>query len=203
MNGTAQERRRSTQDTRAQRRRANRSTAISATTSTTITTNTQIHSTAMVRLPPGAAAAERDGVTPARRWLPARNGLHASRAGGTLHPPAPAVCLLDGLPPRPLRGQGVSARQEAPARHTVDRSRSEAARRHRSPRAGEEQSPTSRQEGRTVADQLWDPTPPAPADPRPGRRSRHRPDRHRDQPAPSRGPRRAGCPTPPSPSPAT
>jgi hypothetical protein len=36
----------------------------------------------------------------------ARNGLHAALAGGTLQPPAPAVCLLDGLPPRPLRGQG-------------------------------------------------------------------------------------------------
>ena len=33
--------------------------------------------------------------------LPARNGLPAALAGGTLHPPAPAVCLLDGLPPRP------------------------------------------------------------------------------------------------------
>jgi hypothetical protein len=28
----------------------------------------------------------------------AHNGLHASLAGGTLHPPAPAVCLLDGHP---------------------------------------------------------------------------------------------------------
>jgi hypothetical protein len=36
----------------------------------------------------------------------AHNGLHASLAGGTLHPPAPAVCLLDGLPPRHLRRQG-------------------------------------------------------------------------------------------------
>jgi hypothetical protein len=31
--------------------------------------------------------------------LPAQNGLPAALAGGTLHPPAPAVCLLDGLPP--------------------------------------------------------------------------------------------------------
>jgi hypothetical protein len=75
----------------------------------------------------------------------AHNGLPASLAGGTLHPPAPAVCLLDGLPPRPLRGQGVSARQEAPPRHTVDRSGAEAARRYRSPGAGEEPSPTSSQ----------------------------------------------------------
>ncbi|HSO52916.1 MAG TPA: hypothetical protein VL330_09240, partial [Actinomycetes bacterium] len=35
----------------------------------------------------------------------------------------------------------------------------QAARRHRSPGAGEEQRPTSRQEARTVADQTWDPHP--------------------------------------------
>jgi len=37
-----------------------------------------------------------------RAW----NGLHAWLAGGTLHPPTPAVWLLDGLPPQPRRGQG-------------------------------------------------------------------------------------------------
>jgi len=37
----------------------------------------------------------------------AHNGLHAALAGGTLHPPAPAVCLLDGLPS--LSRSGVKA----------------------------------------------------------------------------------------------
>ena len=46
--------------------------------------------------------------------LPARNGLPAALAGGTLHPPAPAVCLLDGLPPRPLRRQGRCGTRCAP-----------------------------------------------------------------------------------------
>ena len=81
--------------------------------------------------------------------LAARNDLHASLPCGdpdrSAAPHVPAVCLLDGLPPRTLRGQGVSARQEPPPRHTVDRSGSEAARRHRSPGAGEELSPTSSQ----------------------------------------------------------
>jgi hypothetical protein len=50
-----------------------------------------------------------------RAWrLPVRNGLHAALAGGTLHPPAPAVCLLDGLPPRRLRRQGRCGTRCAP-----------------------------------------------------------------------------------------
>ena len=96
-----------------------------------------------------------------RAWrLPARNGLHAALAGGTLHPPAPAVCLLDGLPPRRLRGQGSLRAHECSLglRPPLDRSGSEAARRHRSPGAGEEQRPTSRQEARTVADHPGTPT---------------------------------------------
>jgi hypothetical protein len=98
--------------------------------------------------------------------LPARNGLPAALAGGTLHPPAPAVCLLDGLPPRHRRRQGrcgtrcapflASLRDglrpaltaPAPTRPGVTRS----------PGAGEELSPTSRQEARTVADQDGTPT---------------------------------------------
>jgi hypothetical protein len=86
--------------------------------------------------------------------LPARNGLHASLAGGTLHPPAPAVCLLDGLPPRRLRGQGSLRAHECSLRlrRPLDRSGVDAARRYRPPGAGEELSPTSRQETRTVAD---------------------------------------------------
>jgi hypothetical protein len=41
----------------------------------------------------------------------------------------------------------------------LDPADGQAARRHRSPGAGEEQRPTSRQEARTVADHPWDPTP--------------------------------------------
>jgi hypothetical protein len=93
--------------------------------------------------------------------LPARNGLHASLAGGTLHPPAPAVCLLDGLPPRRLRGQGSLRAHECSLRlrRPLDRSGVDAARSYRSPGAGEDLSPTSRQEARTVADQAGTPTP--------------------------------------------
>jgi len=93
--------------------------------------------------------------------LPARNGLPAALAGGTLHPPAPAVCLLDGLPPRRLRGQGSLRAHECSLglRPPLDRSGVDAARRHRSPGAGEERCPTSRQEARTVADHPGTPTP--------------------------------------------
>ena len=93
--------------------------------------------------------------------VPARNGLHAALAGGTLHPPAPAVCLLDGLPPRRLRGQGSLRAHECSLRlrRPLDHSGVEAARRHRSPGAGEDLSPTSRQEARTVADHTWEPHP--------------------------------------------
>jgi hypothetical protein len=81
------------------------------------------------------------------RGLPARNSLPAALAGGTLHPPAPAVCLLDGLPPRRLRGQGSLRAHECSLglRPPLDRSGVDAARRHRSPGAGEELSPTSSQ----------------------------------------------------------
>ena len=81
------------------------------------------------------------------RGLPARNGLPAALAGGTLHPPAPAVCLLDGLPPRRLHGQGSLRAHECSLglRPPLDRSGVEAARRYRSPGAGEEPSPTSSQ----------------------------------------------------------
>jgi hypothetical protein len=91
----------------------------------------------------------------------AHNGLHAALAGGTLHPPAPAVCLLDGLPPRRLHGQGSLRAHECSLglRPPLDRSGVDAARRHRSPGAGEDLSPTSRQEARTVADQAGTPTP--------------------------------------------
>ena len=97
----------------------------------------------------------------AHRPRGAPNGLHAALAGGTLHPPAPAVCLLDGLPPRRLRGQGSLRAHECSLRlrRPLDRSGGESARRYRSPGAGEDLSPTSRQEARTVADQTGIPTP--------------------------------------------
>jgi hypothetical protein len=148
------------QVSRAQRRRASRSTAISATTTSSTQSSAHPHP-GMARLLPSGSVAERDCVTPAKWWLPARNGLHAALAGGTLHPPAPAVCLLDGLPPRRLRGQGSLRAHECSLRlrRPLDRSGGEAARRDQSPGAGEDPSPTSRQEARTVADHTWDPTP--------------------------------------------
>jgi hypothetical protein len=73
----------------AQRRRASRSTAITAATSTTITTNTQIHSgPGMVRLPPNTALAERDGVTASVRWLCWPLGSPAGRWCRQGEPPA-------------------------------------------------------------------------------------------------------------------
>ena len=90
--------------------------------------------------------------------VPARNGLHAALAGGTLHPPAPAVCLLDGLPPgRPPR-QGRFASLRDGLRPPLTRPSSRRPGETRSPGAGEEQRPTSRQEARTVADQAGIPT---------------------------------------------
>ena len=96
------------------------------------------------------------------RGLPARNGLPAALAGGTLHPPAPAVCLLDGLPPRRLRGQGSLRAHECslgPAGRPLTAPASRWPGETRSPGAGEEQRPTSRQEARTVADRAGTPTP--------------------------------------------
>ena len=85
------------QGSQSQRRRATRSTALSTATSTTITTSTQIHSApGMAPLLHRAATAGRNTDTPARWWLPARNGLPAALAGGTLHPPAPAVACWTG-----------------------------------------------------------------------------------------------------------
>ena len=86
--------------------------------------------------------------------LAARNGLHAALAGGTLHPPAPAVCLLDGLPPGRRPPQGRCGTRCAPflaslrdrLSAALDPAVGQVARRHRSPGAGEEPSPTSSQE---------------------------------------------------------
>jgi hypothetical protein len=101
------------QHSQAQRRRTSRSTTITTATSAAIQTSTQIHS-GMVRLLPSGSVAERDGVTAARWWLPARNGLHAALPCGdpdrSAAPHGPAVCLLDGLPrpDRPCRGSLTS-----------------------------------------------------------------------------------------------
>jgi hypothetical protein len=65
---------------------------------------------------------------------------------GTPTPHGPAARLLDGLPPRPLRGQGSLRAHECSLgrRPPLDRFGPEAARRHRSPGAGEDHGPTSR-----------------------------------------------------------
>jgi single-strand DNA-binding protein len=92
----------------------------------------------------------------------AQTGLACGAASGNPAPGrGPAGCLPVGLPPRRLRGQGSLRAHECSLglRPPLDRSGVDAARRHRSPGAGEEQRPTSRQETRTVADQPWDPHP--------------------------------------------
>jgi hypothetical protein len=89
--------------------------------------------------------------------LSARNGLHASLAGGTLHPPAPAVCLLDGLPPRRLHGQGSLRAHECslgPAGRPLTAPASRWPGETRSPGAGEDLSPTSRQHEEDVMRQF-------------------------------------------------
>jgi hypothetical protein len=93
--------------------------------------------------------------------LAARNDLHAALAGGTLHPPAPAVCLLDGLPPRRRPPQGrcgtrcalflASLRDRL--RRPLTRPPSSRPASTRSPGAGEDLSPTSSQEVAPVGTQ--------------------------------------------------
>jgi hypothetical protein len=95
----------------------------------------------------------------ARRMRGARTGLACGAASGNPAPGrGPAGCLLFGLPWPSLRRQGMTPRQEPPPGHTVDGSSHAMGRRDRSPGAGEERGPTSRQEARTVADHTWDPT---------------------------------------------
>jgi hypothetical protein len=96
------------------------------------------------------------------RMRGARTGLACGAAPGNPAPGrGPAGCLLDGLPPRRLHGQGSLRAHECSLglRPPLDRSGVDAARRHRSPGAGEERCPTSRQEARTVADHPGTPTP--------------------------------------------
>ena len=117
----------------------------------------------------------------------------------------PAGCLLDGLPPgrRPRQGR-FAVLADWPAA-PLDPAVVQAARRHRSPGAGEEQRPTSRQEARTVADQHRDPHPRRHLlTHQPGRRSQP-PTGPPPRPTPAAPRARGGqpWPTPTSPSPAT
>jgi hypothetical protein len=81
--------------------------------------------------------------------LAARNDLHASLAGGTLRPPAPAVCLLDGLPPGRRPRQGRFAVLRTGLRPPLTRPSSRRPGDTGRPGAGEDLSPTSRQAART------------------------------------------------------
>jgi hypothetical protein len=139
------------QISRAQRRRTTRSTAITTANNATTQTSTQIHSgmsaTPSQRLCCRAGWCHSGQVVVAGAERPPR----CAAVRGPLPPPAaphgPAVCLLDGLPPRRLHGQGSLRAHECSLRlrRPLDRSGVDAARRHRSPGAGEEQRPTSRQ----------------------------------------------------------
>jgi hypothetical protein len=81
------------------------------------------------------------GVPPAPRWPRARIDLHASLPAGPLHPAGPADPSTGGLPPRTLRGQGLSARQQPPARHTLTAPGPRWPGDSRSPGAGEDRCP--------------------------------------------------------------
>jgi hypothetical protein len=98
--------------------------------------------------PPGPPAAQRSPTTVAQgRERPARFAAGRGPLPPPAAPPGPAACLLDGLPPRPLHGQGSLRAHECSLglRPPLDRSGPEAARRYRSPGAGEDLSPPSRQ----------------------------------------------------------
>ena len=89
------------------------------------------------------------------------------RVRGPCTPHGPAGCLLDGLPPGRRPRQGRCGTRCAPflaslrdgLRPPLTRPSSRRPGETRSPGAGEEQRPTSRQEARTVADQQGTPTP--------------------------------------------
>jgi hypothetical protein len=90
----------------------------------------------------------------------ARTGLACGAASGNPAPGrGPAGCLLDGLPPSRRPRQGRFAVLRTGLRPPLTRSSSSRPGETRSPGAGEEQRPTSRQEARTVADQAGTPTP--------------------------------------------
>jgi hypothetical protein len=73
--------------------------------------------------------------------LPARIDLPASLPAGALHPAGPVDPSTAGLPPRTLRGQGLSARQQPPARHTLTAPGPTRPGDSRSPEAGEDRCP--------------------------------------------------------------
>jgi hypothetical protein len=122
------------------------------------------HAPIMREQPARSQAPTTTNLAVARPWPPpwfrARNGLPASLAGGTLHPPAPAVACWTGCHAPAGRVEGCSRPWRlAPAfGRPLDALGRCVAWRHRSPGAGEEQRPTSRHEARTVADQAGTPT---------------------------------------------
>jgi hypothetical protein len=168
----------------------------------------------MAGLLPSGSVAERDGVTAAIGWLRARNDVHASLPCGDpdrLRRPRtsrPFACW-DGLPPRRLRGQGSLRAPECSLglQPSLDRSGVDAARRHRSPGAGEEPVPDQQARGTDRGGPPLGPPPePAPAHPS-TRKEDQAPVRTTiatEEPAPSLSPEEGtACPTPTSPSSAT
>jgi hypothetical protein len=155
------------------------------------------------------------GLVGARGMRGARTGLAFGAARGNPAPTrGPAGCLLDGLPPRRRRRQGRCGTRCAPflaslrdgLRPALTAPASTRPGETRSPGAGEEQRPTSRQEARTVADQDGTPHPRRHLLTHPTRKeaATDRTTTATEYPAPSRAPRRGQpCPTPTSPSPAT
>jgi hypothetical protein len=100
------------------------------------------------------------GLVGAHSMRGARTGLACGAASGNPAPGrGPAGCLLDGLPPGRRPPQGRFAVLRTGLWPPLTRSSSSRPGETRSPGAGEEQRPTSRQEARTVADHPWDPHP--------------------------------------------
>jgi hypothetical protein len=114
--------------------------------------------------PPGrrAAAAGGPAVT-GPHGLPARIDLHASLPAGPLHPAGPVDPSTGGLPPRTLRGQGLSARQQPPARHTLTAPGPRWPGDSRSPEAGEDRCPPVERGSRGRSDREVMPPTPSPA----------------------------------------
>jgi hypothetical protein len=115
---------------RRQGRRRLRSTPNTTTTTTTMISTHNHVDMASSLVGAGAGQANATAAHPGKQ-LPrvqalsraavarARIDLHASLPAGPLHPAGPVDPSTGGLPPRALRGQGLSARQQPPARHTL------------------------------------------------------------------------------------
>ena len=108
------------------------------------------------------------GLVGARGMRGARTGLACGAAPGDPEPRTRTGRLPAGRaatwPPPASRALRYSLRSvprvpAGPPPAALDPPVDQEARRHRSPGAGEEQRPTSRQEARTVADHTWDPHP--------------------------------------------